>query len=118
MSLAITRHSIRGEPIAALGRNQMPQHVVQNAAVLEIIEFVERIDAANERDTLEASIGGDDLGDHALARLDLAVQPADRHLFVAPETERLPGCAFLEAQRQYAHADQVRATEAVERLCG
>src|SRR6516162_7698427 len=113
---AFAARCARTSGFGALARHQMPQHVVQYAAVLEIVEFVERIDAANERDTLEAAIGGDDLGDHALARLDLAMQPADRHLFVAPETERLPGCAFLEAQRQHAHADQVRAMDAFERL--
>src|SRR5260221_8025707 len=90
----------------------MPQHVMQYAAVLEIIELVECIDAANKRDALEAAIGGDDFSDHALARFYLAVQPTDRHLFVAPETERLPGCAFLEAQRQHTHTDHVRAMNA------
>src|SRR5262249_36479925 len=94
----------------------MPQHVMQYAAVLEIIELVECIDAANERDALEAPIGADDFSEHALAALDLAVKPADCRLFVAPETERLPGCAFLEAQRQHTHADQIRAMDAFKRL--
>jgi len=64
----------------------------------------------------EAAVGGDDLGDHALSRLDLAMQPANGDLLVALEPERLPGRSFLEAQRQHAHADQVRAMDALERL--
>src|SRR5262249_9793358 len=56
------------------------------------------------------------LGDHPLTWLDLAVQPADRHLLVTPEAERLPRSALLEAERQHAHADQVRAMDALERL--
>src|SRR5713101_6600103 len=127
VSRAITRHSIRGEPASrrALGsrppgtssrRHQLPQHVLQDAAVLEVVELVQRIDAANHWNALEAAVGGDDLGDHALARLDLAVQPADGHLLVATQPERLPGRALLEAQRQHAHADEVRAMDAFERL--
>ena len=85
----------------------MPKHIVQYAAVLEIVELVQGIDAANERDALEPAIGCHDLGDHPLSRLDLAMQPADRHLFVAPQTERLPRRAFLETERQNAHADEV-----------
>src|SRR5205085_6045253 len=72
------------------------------AAVLEVIELVQRIDAANERDAFEAAIGCHDLGDQPLSRLDLAMQAADRHLLVAAQTERLPGCAFLETERQHA----------------
>ena len=68
----------------------MAQHVLQNAAVLEVIEFVERIDAADQRYALEPAVGGDDLGDQPLMRLQFAVQPADRHLFVALEADRLP----------------------------
>src|SRR5207245_8358097 len=76
--------------IGTLVRYQLAQHVMQNAAVLEVIELVEGVDPAGERNALEATIGGDNLGDHTLARLDLPVQPADRYLLIAPETERLP----------------------------
>jgi hypothetical protein len=53
--------------------HELAQNVMQNAAVLEIFELIQRIDSAQERDSLETAIGGDDLGDHALAGLDLAV---------------------------------------------
>ena len=39
-----------------------------------------------------------------------------RDLLVALEAERLPGRAFLEHQRHHAHADQVGAMDALERL--
>ena len=68
----------------------MPKHIVQYAAVLEIIEFIQRIDPANKRHTFEPAISGDDLGDHALARLDLAMQSPNCDLLIAPQTERLP----------------------------
>src|SRR6516162_333175 len=104
MRRPITRHSNRGEatrgqttedrtkvlcfmppvicPSSSVVRRQLrsgevAQHVMQNAAVPEIFEFVDGIDAAYQRDPLEAAVGRDDLGNHALARLDLAVQPAD-----------------------------------------
>src|SRR5882757_8167826 len=114
----ITRYSIRGEAALHCGiaSGQLTQDVLQDAPVLEVIKLVEGIDAADQRDALEAAVGGDDLGDHALAWLDLAMQPANGDLLVALEPERLPGCPFLEAQRQHAHADQVRAMDALERL--
>src|SRR5262249_10160328 len=95
---------------------ELAQHVVQNAAVPEIFELVDGIDAAYQRDPLEAAVGGDDLGDHALARLDLAVQPADRDLLVAPQPQGLPRWALLEAERKHAHPDQIGAMDALERL--
>ena len=64
---------------------------------------------------LSVPSAGDDLGDQPLARLEFAVQAADRHLLVALQAERLPGRAFLEHQRQHAHADQVGAVDALER---
>src|SRR3954470_22965862 len=107
---AITRYSHRGERKAFSGcwsMHQLAEHIVQNAAVLEIFELVERIDPAQERHAHEMPIGRHDLGHHALARLDLAVQATDRHLFVALDAKRLPGSALLEAERKDAHADQV-----------
>src|ERR1700731_4196155 len=65
---------------------------------------------------LDAAVGRNALRQHALARFHLPVQAADGHLLVAPEPERLPRCALLEAQRQDAHADQVGAMDALERL--
>ena len=44
-------------------------------------------------------------------------QAADRDRLVALQAERLPGRAVLEHQRHDAHADQVRAVDALEGLC-
>ena len=43
-------------------------------------------------------------------------QATDRDGLVALEAERLPRRAFLEHQRQHAHADQIRAMDALEAL--
>src|SRR5215212_11202406 len=42
-------------------RRQLPQHVMQDAAVLEVVELVERIDAADQRHPFEPAIGRHDL---------------------------------------------------------
>src|ERR1051326_8839027 len=94
----------------------MAQHVLQNAAVLEVVELVDRVDAANQRYPLECAVAGDDLGDQSLARFELAMQAADGDLFVALHAKRLPGGAFLEYQWEHAHSNQVRPVDALERL--
>src|SRR5580704_18451514 len=98
---AITRHSLRGEGGArtdetALCRQQMAQHVLQDAAVAEVVELVQRIDAADERNAPQPAVGGDDLRHQALVRLELALQAPDGDLLAALEAERLPRGAFLE----------------------
>src|SRR5262249_19759281 len=95
---------------------QLSQYVLQDAADLEVFQLVEGIDARDQWNALQAAVGRDDLGDQPLARLEFAVQAADRHLLAAPEAERLPRDPLLEAQWDDAHADQVRAMDAFERL--
>src|SRR6516225_2019195 len=111
---SITRYSNRGE--ASHSRDKLAQNVMQNAAVLEIFKLVEGIDPADERHSLEPAVGSHDLRDHPLARLDLAVQAADRDLLVPPQAQRLPGRAFLEAQREHAHPDEIGSMDALEGL--
>src|SRR3954469_14921284 len=94
----------------------MTQHVLENAAVLEVIELVEGIDPANQRYPLKRSAAHHDLGNQALARLEFPMQAAERDLLIALEAQGLPRSAFLEYQRHHAHADQVRAVDALERL--
>ena len=89
---------------------------MKNAAVFEIVQLVERIDAADQWHTLEAAIGRNDLGDQPLPRLELAMQTANRDLLVAPEAKRLPRTALFEAQRQNAHSNEIGAVNAFERL--
>src|SRR5262249_34496932 len=57
-----------------------------------------------------------DLGNETLMRLEVAMEAAQRHLLVALEPERLPSGPLLEYQWDHAHADQVGAMDAFERL--
>ena len=41
----------------------MPQHVLQDAAVLEVIQFLDGIDAADERQLLARAVSRNDLGE-------------------------------------------------------
>src|ERR1700693_5929722 len=94
----------------------MPEHVMQDAAVLEIIELFQRIDAGDQRYALEGAVEPDDFRDQALMRFELAGDAADRHRLVAPDAERLPRRALLEHQRQPPPPDQIRAVNALARL--
>jgi hypothetical protein len=58
----------------------MAQHLLQDAAVLVVVELVDRIDAAEQRHPLEAAVGGDDLGTEPLLRLEISAQAADDDL--------------------------------------
>src|SRR5581483_7240299 len=117
-----SRYSLRSEP--AITSSLMPlsscrefaQHIMQDAAVPVVVELVERIDTAQQRYMLQRAIAGDDLGRELLARLQIALQAADRDLLVALEPDRRPRGAFLEGQRQHAHADEVGAMDALEAL--
>src|SRR5689334_25379822 len=57
--------------IGASSRRKLPQHVGQDAAVSEIVELIERIDAAGQRDLLHRTIRHHDVDRHALARRDV-----------------------------------------------
>src|SRR5215470_2429629 len=102
--------------MAARSSRELSQHVLQDAAVLEVFQLVERIDARDQRNALQSAVGRHDLGDQPLARLELAVQATDRDLLAALEAERLPRGSLLETEWDHAHADQVRAVDALERL--
>src|SRR6476620_3844055 len=65
--------SVLGGSLRLRGSGELAQHILQDAAALEVIELVERIDAADERHALERSVAHHDLGNQALARLQLAV---------------------------------------------
>src|SRR6202165_6175907 len=89
---------------------------MQDAAVLEIIELFQRIDAGDQRYALEGAVEPDDFRDQALMRFELAGDAADRHRLVAPDAERLPRRALLQPQRQDPPAHTVHAVNALERL--
>src|SRR5262249_57722279 len=94
----------------------MAQHILQNSPVLEVVELVKRVDPADQRYALEASVSRDDLSHEALSRLEISMQASDRNLLAALEPERLPRSAFLEHHRHNAHADPHGARDALERL--
>jgi hypothetical protein len=94
----------------------MAQDVLQDAAVPVVFKLIDSIDTADQRNALEATVSRDDLGDQPLVRLKIAMQPADRDLLIALHAERLPGGAFFEHQWHHAHAYQIGAMDAFERL--
>src|SRR5215207_10741344 len=104
-----------GRSAPALGR-ELTQHVLQDAAVAEVFELVERIDAADERHLLDLAVRRGDLGGELLSRLQLAGDAAQRHRLVALEAERGPRGLADEDERHHAHADEVRAVDALEAL--
>ena len=75
--------------------------------MLEVIQFIKRVDPANQRNAPKAAVSCDDLDRKALPRLEFTMEASDRDLLVALEAKRLPGCSFLEAERQDTHADQI-----------
>src|SRR3954451_8282366 len=66
---------------------QLAQDMVQDAAVAEILDFVERIDPAHQRHLLDRAVRRRDLGRHPLARLEVAREAPDRDGLVALEAE-------------------------------
>src|SRR3954469_7944798 len=97
-------------------RRELPQDVVQNAAVAEILDLVERIDPAHERNLLYRAVQRLDLSGEPLARLEVARHPADRDGLVALQPEGPPPRAALEHEGRDPHADKVRAVDALETL--
>src|SRR6516162_7501274 len=107
ISFSPRRIALSGEP---------PQHVLQDAAVSEIIELIGGIDPADQRHALESAIGGHDFRLQPLMWLEIAMQAANGDLFVTTQSERLPRRALFEHQRNHAHADQIGTMDALKRL--
>src|SRR3954451_13679602 len=87
---------------------------MKNAPVAEVLDLVEGIDPAHERNLLHRAVRRRDLGGEALARLEAARQPADGDGLVALQAEARPPRVALEHERRDAHADEVRAVDALE----
>src|SRR5215218_973864 len=89
--------------------HELAQHELQDAAVLEVVALLGRVDA---------HLGGE----LRVARLDrdllgvAAVEAADRDLLLAREAQRLRRLALGELQRQDAHPNEVGAVDALEGL--
>src|SRR5262249_32985804 len=116
--LRLTFYSLRSEPSFTNPRlrREFAQYIVQDTAVTVVVELVQRIDAAEQRDALQRAVARDDFSDQLLTRLQVADEAPQRDLLVALQSQRLPGGAFLEGQRQHAHAHQVGAMDALEAL--
>src|ERR1700759_5265728 len=89
---------------------------MQNAAIPIIIELIQRIDAAEQRNALQRAIAGNDLRGQFLARLQITLQPPYCYGLVALQADRLPRCAVLERQREHAHTDEIGTMDALEAL--
>src|ERR1700688_2960936 len=79
-------------------RRELPQHVRQDAAVAEIFELVQRVDAASQRHSQLFSVGAPDLSVQGLTRLEALAQAKDGDRLVAFEAKCLPARSFLEHQ--------------------
>src|SRR3546814_15822250 len=105
-SLFLSGAPFHNHVIAALC-SELAQHVLQDAAIGVVVEFVLRIDAADDFDDLPAAIGALDGQRHAGARPH-ALQPFDRDDFRTVETERLQAHIAEELQGRHAPASTVR----------
>ena len=52
---------------------EFAQHILQNAAIAVVFEFVERIDAAEQRNPLQRAVVGHDFRGQLLARFQVAL---------------------------------------------
>src|SRR5205807_2264804 len=87
--------------------DQLTQHVLQNAAVTVVLDFVWCIDAHGNLECLFLSVVAPHANRHKHAGLDAAGDPVDIKCFVARETQTRGAVSFSELQRQDAHADEV-----------
>src|SRR5581483_7123000 len=101
------------EPLRRLG--EIAQHEVQDAAVLEIFDLVERVDAAAEAELPPAVVLRGDGADDVHARLDPAGHALDVDRLATVKLQVGDG-DFLQGQRENAHADEVGAVDALEAL--
>src|SRR5260370_38797543 len=89
---------------------------MQNATVPVIFQLIQGIDPAQQRNALQRAIARGDLRRQLLARFQVALQPPYRYGLIALQPDRLPGRTVLEGQRQYAHAGEIGAVDALESL--
>src|SRR5690606_11946786 len=101
-------------PLFASGR-ELPQHIVEDAAVHIIFDLVRCIDAAERVEREGRAVGARNIDGYGLARLEVR-DAGDREDIVARQTQRLARLAVLELQREHPHADEVRAMDALKAL--
>src|SRR6266853_1423073 len=92
------------------------QHEGQDAAVLVVVDLDRRVDAQQQRHFLHAAVGSPDHERRVLLRPDLALDAANVEGLVAFDPERRDRVAAFELEGEHAHADEVRAMDALEAL--
>src|SRR5579872_613026 len=103
--------------VSYLGRlHHLAEHVLQDTAVAEVLELIERIDPAEQLDIVDLAGRSMDAADELAARLQTLRHAQDVVALGAVELEALPRGAARELQRQHAHAHEVRAVDALEAL--
>src|SRR5690606_35387872 len=102
----------RGGFVGLLLADQLAQHVLQDAAVAVVVGLTGGVDAHHSVE-LDPGVGADlgGRGDAALVQLGHA---GDGVGLLAGQAEGVRGLPLGELQRQHAHADQVRAVDALE----
>src|SRR6185437_12377167 len=95
---------------------QAAQHVLQDAAVPEVFDLVERIDAADHLLLAHAAIRVVDAHRQLHARPDPGGGADDVDRLLAGQLQTLAADPVAELQWQHPHADQVRAVDALEAL--
>src|SRR5829696_2906598 len=99
----------------ALLCEHLAQDGLQDAAITEVLDLDRGVHAGLYRELLLFAFVAGDLDGQLFARLE-AGKASDVEGFVARETKRFCALALGELQGQHAHADQVRAVDALEAL--
>lgn len=87
-------------------RGEVAQNIVQDALILVIFMLIIRIDADIGGDRLGLAIRKSDVDIERSARLE-TFNAGNGHGLIACQAEAFPAFAFLEFQRENAHADEV-----------
>src|SRR5437762_7321845 len=87
---------------------------MQQAAVAEILNFSLRVQAREQVQALALAVAAGDRALELASRRHAAANAGDVDHLIALESERLARYAGGELERQHAHADEIRAVDALE----
>src|SRR6266508_1847098 len=94
----------------------LAQHERQDAAVLVVVHLDRRVDAQQHLDLLLRSVLAADDERRFLLRPDARFDAGNDDDLVPLDSERLHRIVAGELEREHAHADEVRAVDALEAL--
>src|SRR4249920_171266 len=97
-------------------RHNLAQNVGQNPPMLIVIYFDLCIDAAAYGDVGDFARFTGDFQNQILLRLDRGIEANDIIRFGTIKLQRLRSGSFLKLERQHAHADEIRAMDALKAL--